>query len=223
MSLAQFVSLLEKKALFFSKPVYFRDSYEGSFSKYDVDQILRDHDSYLFGGSDFQKKIEWLKKYITIHLEHAAVNCWHINEEESAAMWDIYLKSNEGLAIKTTFGNLRSSFVNPRFRIHVGKVQYIDFNKDMASTNVFESLFYKRKSFKYEQELRLLVLSEDKRYFSTETGTYISVDINKLIGSIHVSPTSPGWFKEIVESLTHKYGLEDKPVIQSDLYSDPLY
>ena len=35
-----------------------------------------------------------------------AVNCWHINEHESAAMWDLYLKSNEGIAIQSTYQKL---------------------------------------------------------------------------------------------------------------------
>ena len=29
--------------------------------------------------------------------KEVAVNCWHLNEHESAAMWKVYLKSNEEL------------------------------------------------------------------------------------------------------------------------------
>src|SRR5215469_15260960 len=30
------------------------------------------------------------------------VNSWHMNDHESAAMWKVYLKSNEGVAIQST-------------------------------------------------------------------------------------------------------------------------
>lgn len=30
------------------------------------------------------------------------VSSWHMNEHESTAMWRLYLKSDEGLAIRTT-------------------------------------------------------------------------------------------------------------------------
>lgn len=37
------------------------------------------------------------------------VNCWHLNEYESAAMWDLYLKNEEGVAIQTTFNRIKKS------------------------------------------------------------------------------------------------------------------
>jgi len=38
------------------------------------------------------------------------VNPWHKNEFESAAMWKLYLKSEEGVAIRTTVERLKHAF-----------------------------------------------------------------------------------------------------------------
>jgi hypothetical protein len=38
------------------------------------------------------------------------ISSWHINENESAAMWEICLQSNEGVAIQSTFKRLKDSF-----------------------------------------------------------------------------------------------------------------
>src|SRR5204862_530000 len=36
------------------------------------------------------------------------VSCWHINDDESAAMWTVYLGGREGVALQTTVGALRA-------------------------------------------------------------------------------------------------------------------
>ena len=44
--------------------------------------------------------------------EEFAINCWHLNDHESAAMWKLYLKSNEGIVIQSTFTNLNTVLPN---------------------------------------------------------------------------------------------------------------
>ena len=56
-----------------------------------------------------------------------------MNEFESAAMWNLYLKSNEGIAIQSTYKSLKRTLDKRRGDkdIVVGQVEYIDFNKDL--------------------------------------------------------------------------------------------
>jgi len=86
-------------------------------------------------------------------------------------------------AIKTTIDGLYDS-VQPHNNVYVGKVQYIDYNKDMASKNIFETLFYKRKSFEHEHEIRLIVLEDDENPYFEQAGAGLSVDLNRLIDEI---------------------------------------
>ena len=58
--------------------------------------------------------------------KYVAVNCWHENEHESAAMWKLYIKSVEGIAIQSTYSKLKKSFINDEI-IFIGKVKYIDY------------------------------------------------------------------------------------------------
>jgi hypothetical protein len=52
------------------------------------------------------------------------VSCWHMNEHESAAMWSLYLRSNEGVCIQSTYRRLRSGLPKCVF---IGEVNYIDY------------------------------------------------------------------------------------------------
>ena len=234
MDFTKFLSMLDSNTLFFSKPKYFVDPYEGNFSKYDLN-----HANYL---NIFNEKYT-LRDYVRELNEYAAVICWHMNEYESAAMWDLYLSAKDGIAIKTNYEKLSASITDRRYSIYTGKVQYIDYGKDMASNNVFETLFYKRYSFSHENEFRMMVfadpISEDGRNLNgwesytesydgttkldNEGGANISTDISKMIEEIYIAPSAPGWLKPLVESILRKYNLSGIPVKQSNLYKDLVY
>ncbi|MFJ7756303.1 DUF2971 domain-containing protein [Peribacillus muralis] len=237
MSMEKFKSLIDEKALYFSKPSGFFDPLEGSYSYWDIKQ--RDT-----GGNtrDYMKRIQ----------EFSAISCWHINDHESAAMWDLYLGGGDGIAIKTTYKDLYNSIHDP-YIIFSGKLQYIDFNKDMTSENVFDTLFYKRKSFSFENELRLMIIAsridhknlekqfenegipsqdwdgiiddlEEKSYeFSHPNGNLVSCDLNNLIHSIYVSPKSPPEVVDKVKSMVKEIGMSSEIIVKSNLYEDYIY
>ena len=81
----------------------------------------------------FQKKTLELRKKQTDSATHfmweeshknqkleMAINCWHMNDFESEAMWKLYLKSNEGIAIQSTYQRLIDSLSNTDLSIHIG-------------------------------------------------------------------------------------------------------
>lgn len=238
MGLSKFVSILHSDSLYFAKPKTFIDTYEGHFSKYDLDSHRLVITDYL------ERRGLKLSEYVKMCREYAGVICWHMNEFESAAMWDLYLQSNEGIAVKTTYRKLMGSITDNRFFIHPGKVQYIDFNSEMASNNVYEALYYKRKSFSHENELRLIALADpviDDGYnfngyktldgevyegttqLDDDFGANIKCNVHKLIEEVYVSPKAPQWFLKVVNSILSKYGLNDVKVKHSDLYQDLIY
>src|SRR5659263_439614 len=80
MDFTKFVSLLEKQSLYFARADKFSDPFEGSFSKFNVQNRPN-----VYGVSEENMKYysycgKKMRQYIFL-------NCWHLNEHESAAMW----------------------------------------------------------------------------------------------------------------------------------------
>lgn len=250
MDFTKFVSLLEKRALFFTRVDKLGDPFEGSYPlanieaeslKMLVEDFFQHHDvnddvkaSMINSMLEAEKNPN--RKIAEVSRKFLIANCWHINEYESAAMWKLYLKSNEGIAIQSTFKKLTRSFDN-NFDdcVYIGKIKYIDYQTEhLPIGNNFHPSMHKRKSFEYECELRALIwplppteLGENPvmKMFEGElfsTGKYIPVDLNVLVERVFVSPSSPSWFKELVESVMSKYYFS-KEVVRSNLADRPMF
>jgi len=222
----KFVSLLDKSALFFTRADKLSDPFEGSYSKANV-KLRPD----IYKGKIPPDALKDLSQFYRLFRKFTAINCWHLNKYESAAMWRLYLKSNEGIAIQSTFNLLKGSLKDGNHNIFIGKVKYIDFEKDwLPEGNTLYPFVHKRKSFEHEQELRVVIqelcykkngkINWDRPPF--DDGIYASVDLSVLIERLYLAPTSPKWLLELVRSVTRKYGL-DKDVIQSSLDGTPVY
>ena len=216
MDLSKFIYLLSGK-LFFSRMNKFEDNFEVTYPKYNLEMrpvvykgILDDVQVQNLSNSleKISEKIK-MKSYAC---------CWHINDYESAAMWKLYLSSNEGIAIQTNVSKLIESLKQEVKHIYIGKVNYIDYNSEyLPEDNLLNLLLYKRKSFEHERELRCIytALFDDDRDIP---GVDISIDLTELIEKIYISPTAPAYFKKIVEDVIEKYGYEFE-VTQSTMYS----
>lgn len=227
MDFTKFVSLLDKSALFFPRADKLDDPFEGSFSKANIK--LRPE---VYKGEIPQHIFEQLGEFIKSLKKFTAINSWHLSEYESAAMWRLYLKSNEGIAIQSTFARLKNSLKDENYDVYIGKVKYIDYERDwIPERNLFYPFLHKRKSFEHERELRALVqkiptkrnggINFSKTLFD-EYGIHVAVDLDILIERIYVAPTCPDWLFELVRSVANKYGL-DKEVLRSSLDEVPVY
>src|SRR3989339_740011 len=198
----KFVSLLETDSLYFAKANTMIDRHEGIFNS----------DSKL-SASCKNKKFKKTKNLVYL-------NCWHINKYESAAMWSVYLQSNEGIAIQSTRLRMEKSFQNKKHNIQLGEIKYTDYQKEnICNKDIFYPFFHKRKSFEYEKEFRALIY---KKQESRERGIFIPIDIKTLIEKIYVAPTAEEWIKELVQSLVKKYNINVE-VIKSNLFDDPVF
>ena len=156
-----------------------------------------------------------------------AINCWHMNEHESAAMWKLYLKSNYGIAVQSIYRKLRESIIDDE-PVYLGTVKYIDYEKDPISRyydptsvndfifNFFSPFIYKRKSFEYEREVRALLMRrptipEEKIGSYKDTivdGVEVRVNVKHLVEKIYIAPNAPDWFCKLCDSVAQKYGFE---------------
>lgn len=173
MSFTKFVSLVAKKAMFFTSIAALRryDPFEATLpdkhSEYRIQvykEALGDASGSLakelvdrFWGTD--------QSFGNLMAPYTVVNCWHINKFESAAMWKLYLPGGEGVAIRSTFSKLSKCFIKRKdtpllsdrktIPIYIGEVSYIDqFEGFLPTDNLLNRVVRKDTTFSYEQELR---------------------------------------------------------------------
>ena len=232
MDLAKFVSLLEKRALFFNRSDLFDDRFEGSYpAGAAVEAALPRMVLDFAGDPSLPERVEkanqwssWRKQF----RESVLVNCWHINEHESAAMWKLY--ADKGISIKSTVQRLIDA-IRCAEEVHVGAIQYRDYDyATFPSMNVFHACVSKRKSFEHEQELRAIIWDKDRfagpsgsyPVHKRDRGTYAATDPDRLVEEIRVLPGAHTDILESVASICTKYRLK-KEVRQSRLDDTPLY
>jgi hypothetical protein len=153
-----------------------------------------------------------------------------MNDLESAAMWGLYLKTDEGIAIRSTLGRLRDCLKQAPQTVHIGTVQYINYDtKWMRDSDTLSPFLHKRRSFEHERELRAVVqtypIKGGKIDFDVEQsglGLNVPVDLNVLVAGVYVSPRAQHWFHDLVTSVMAKYQLSVTPV-QSQLADAALY
>jgi hypothetical protein len=219
----KYVSMLSSQNLFFSRSDLFDDPYEGATSHANIK--LR---STVYSDIKITKQqIDQLAELAEWSRQWTYINCWHMNEYESAAMWKLYAQTNEAVAIQSTYKRLRHCLPE---NVHVGIVHYIDYeNEWLPEGNTMRPFVYKRRSFEHERELRALIQDlpiTDKEIQiglpNQEFGYKVSIDLNELIEAVYISPESPKWFLGLVKNVMQKYGFNFK-VHQSLLAKVPVY
>ncbi len=89
------------------------------------------------------------------------VNCWHMNTSESAGMWATYAPGTESIAIVSQYRQLESSFPDNTKEVLSFEVDYKDFLHEEVLDEGFRPYpITKRRSYSYEQELRLIYVDE---------------------------------------------------------------
>ncbi len=211
LDLSKFLDLLLSKKLFMSRSDKFEDQYEGTFSEPTFEEIKK----LSINNPDFLS-------YYKTHREKVAVSSWHINEYESFAMWQIFTQNSEGLAIQSTVKRLQDALIPEKnYKQYIGEVNYIDYKKEyIPFDDFFFPFLFKRKSFQYEREVRIITDVTDS-YIKLNDGLKINVDITQLIEKIYIHPKSENWYKNLVIQLVKQLGF-DFEIEKSDLESDIL-
>jgi len=182
----------------------------------------------VFDTPEFHRQIDsWPDKNEEDSRELLVVNCWFLEETDSARMWREYGGSNgaEGVAIKSTIGRLSRFALVPRDEhvSHLGLVSYVDHDShEMGAYEAHqghERAFVKdRKRFEHEQEVRIVTLNlkttscvsmEGRAYTEEEVagrnmnngespGLYIGVYLQGLLTEVVVSMAAQAWFEKLV-------------------------
>ena len=225
MDFTKFVSLLDSSSLFFCRADLVRDPFEGSYSQ--ANTLLRPHIYKNITQDQLFHMLEQQTHFSKWIREWTYISCWHANEFESAAMWDIYARTDEAVAIETTYGKLAGALPG---NAYLGMVRYIDYRTQwLPEGNTFYPFIHKRISFEHEREVRAVIQelpTEQNQIAVGKTndkfGHSVPIVLDSVIDTVHVSPTSPSWLMELVSNVLAKYGLHCL-MEKSDLYSSPVY
>ena len=211
LDLSKFVDLLLNRKLFMSRSDKFEDQYEGTFSEPTFEEIRK----LSIDNPDFLD-------YYKTRRKNVVISSWHINEYESFAMWQIFTQKREGLAIQSTLGRLQKALIPETTYVqHIGEVNYIDYKKEyIPFDNAFFPFLFKRKSFQYEREIRI-ISDVTQHNLMIDNGLKIEIDLIQLIEKIYIHPKSENWYKNLVIELVKRLDF-DFEIEKSDLESDIL-
>lgn len=219
-TLGKFIWSLGKSSLWFSRADLLGDPFEASWLPYIPPETRKGPVSEVFKDN--------YRRCRPFELDTTGVNCWHLNEHESAAMWELYCKGDEGVAIQSTFVRLTQSLKGCSHFASVGLVHYIDYTSESflgQHMNGFQPFLHKRKSYEHEKEVRAIIWPPGGIPHDTTPiviGLPVHVPIDLLIERIYVAPTAPPWVLEVVTAVCQRFGV-NCDIVQSDLQSRPLY
>ena len=242
MDLAKQLSLFDRSALFFPRLDKLEDAFEGYFTKAIItlekmkfEELPQELKTQIPDEESLRNLLlhqRQIRAFTKEQREITFVNSWYCNEHESAAMWSLYLKSEEGIAVQSSYERLVKSLVQYKdFLVFIGLVNYIDYDREVIpSHNMLAPLMYKRKSFEHERELRAVIwtlehgknTAGEGNRFKDQTGLYVPIDVPTLVQKIYVAPTAPTWISELIESLVRRFG-HTIPVVQSSLAEAAFY
>ena len=223
MDFTKLISLLEDRALVFPRTDLFEDPYEGLLPEAAVRALRADPSPYQLSPAHAEL---WLK-HPEVMRRQLYVSCWFASAFESAAMWKLYLSSSVGIAIRTSCDALAEALESCPYTVGLSAVRYIDYETtSIPFDNTLFPVMHKRMSFLHEQEVRAVIWSEisDNEPLIPKGAMHVSVPINpsQLIEAVHVSPSAPLWFGQLVEKVSARYALH-APVVRSNLLMRPTY
>lgn len=245
MDFTKLLSMISTNSLFFPSAKMLKqiDPWEGTFLRKQLQGVLRwIYEVEKRKGREptfeyMEQQAKSFKNADECEIDVNFISCWHCNSIESAAMWRLYLKGNEGIAIQTTFDSFSNCFEKYDGPVYIGQVRYKDYAEDIYyddydpglikfySHNGFLPFIHKRKYYEHEREYRAIAWLADKgktyNHKSTESGIFIPINLDILIVKVLIAPGAPEWFKDLVSKAFVKYGI-NKNVERSAVDDKPF-
>lgn len=215
MSFDRYKDMLSTSCLYFCEGNKLKqnDPYEGSYLSFELLKEISKEDAI-----EFSNKMKSCGSPISI-------NCWHLNEFESVAMWKIY-GEGKAVALQSTYGRLVKALKKCLCAVRIGEVFYIVPGKESFKTEGPETVFvpwlHKHRGFEYERELRAVIWETQDIPVLDDGSVLVPVDLVALIEAVYVSPTSSSDVTEKVKETNKAYGVE-APVSQSELARMPSH
>jgi hypothetical protein len=232
-NLSQFLALLNTKSLYFAMKREFSDKWEGKLSAKYIEHLKQSDQvtKMMALGVTREQALTGLKFGYTVSQNLYGISCWHMDEVESVAMWGLYSRGDDGVAIQSTISGLKACLAKEPRDIIIAEVNYTDHAKlpeSISPISQLEPLFTKRRSYRHESEVRAVLerIAErtDEEFYGflakTTAGEAVTVDLPTLVQKIVVAPGYPAWAIGSLQQAVNAAGLTVQ-VETSDLLKPP--
>lgn len=225
MDISKFISLISRNSLWLARADTFKDEHEGVFPlemQQTLDLIYKkfEEKGELINGpinstSDFQQYL----------IKNAYISCWHQNLEENMVMWEIYGRTSNSIAIRTTVQDLIDSLNIKDLRKIGSRIAFepviYENPEDVPGELDYDTPFFiKRPHFHFEKEMRLYLSSYSIQDPNSDTplGYEIPINIDNLIKEIFVHPDAADWFLCATQALVDQFKLSKE--VKKGLYGN---
>jgi hypothetical protein len=201
MSFSRFVWLLQKKKLWLSRADRLGDPWEISLAGSQLEHVISRHPITPIGEKRRETAIQRAERINKLWRQNTFISCWSASEGESHALWRIYCRSTDGVAIQTTFAGLRESVGE----LLLYRVTYETPGTRRQTPTLVDLVTKKRPMFAYEQEVRVVRDVTDEVPEQELLGYPIDWNPETIVESIRVHPISDLCFMETVTATVEHY------------------
>ena len=202
MSFARFAWLLQKKRLWLSRADLLGDPWEISLAGNQLEHVVSRHPiTPLSSGAIPESAMKRSERIIRTWRQQTFVNCWSASSHESHALWRIYCRSAEGVAIQTTFARLKASIGD----LPLHRVLYETPGSARRTPTLADLVTKKRPVFAYEQEVRIVRSNDDATSGQDVPGYGLEWNSEEHVEAIFVHPEADSSFFETVAATTLHY------------------
>ena len=199
MSFAKFVWTIQNKCLWLSRADLLGDSWEISLSGEQLQLVIDRHPINPIGEVRKESAEERAKRILGLWRSSTFVSCWNRAQHESNALWKIYCKNPEGVALQTTYEKLSS--IRGRHSLH--PVTYPVPGSNKRTPTHTDLVTKKRPMFSYEEEVRIVFYDENRETGAAD-GVRLEFDFD-LIESIRIHPEAVESFFDVVRNIVQTY------------------
>lgn len=218
MNLSAFITLLSERSIYFARLCEFEDKWEGSLPP-----------EYMWKLYDLPSAAATAQRQIFLEtMERAVISCWHLNRLESVAMWNLYTKGTDGVAIATTVGRLKDALSDNERHFTLARVQYFERDRGDSkglSRDPLGPILQKRRSYEHENEVRIISLDQERLDSNesserTPQGIFVPIDLAHTLVKIVVAEHFPRWALPALQKLADQESVNVE-IETSDLLRPP--
>ncbi len=219
LDLPRFIGFLKTSSLYLCRSDLFPDKFEGSFTV-----SVKEAINNAYRKNKIKYTYEKFKKELR---EGVFINCWSLGIHDNMALWKLYGRTNDCVAITTTVAKLKAALDESRGlgQLSLKKVKYIRHWRDpIIEVKPYSNVFkYKTVGYAFENEARIILDRFDETFEETpkDEGVMLPINLRAFLRSVVMSPERSPWFKEVVEDIAVKYRLSC-PIRDSSMSKQPI-
>ena len=203
----KFEDLFRTQTLYFCRADKFLDPLEGTLSVEGVHGTSASDVAFNDRVKIAPRCYAEIAAYRDIAKAVTFVNCWHINNKDTAEMWDAYTTSTDSVLVISSGERIKAAVPQS---VAMSAVKYVDAATPRTEFDERSLFFYKDAKFEFEREYRLLIDLKDcgDSIYQDHPDDFfrrVSADLSALVYAIQPHPHAPEGTKARIAALVAKF------------------